>query len=69
MPLYWGIDVQNLDFISIDFFPSMSRKYSSPSLFITFGVKSILLDIGVATLSGFVGPFDWQNFFHDFTLR
>ena len=39
------------------------------SLLIDFSLKSILLDIRIATLSCFLGPFDWKIFFHPFTLR
>ena len=41
---------------------------SSLSLLISFGLKSILPDIKMATLAWFLGPFARNVFFHCFTL-
>jgi hypothetical protein len=42
---------------------------SSPSLLITFGWKSVSLDIRMAAPACFLGPFAWKTFFQPFTLR
>ena len=44
-------------------------KWPFLSLLIDFSLKSILLDIRIATLACFLGPFDWKIFFQPFTLR
>ena len=46
----------------IGFFPLMSLKCYSPSFLITFGCKSSLLDIRMATLDCFLGPVSWKKF-------
>ena len=51
------------------FFPLMRKKCSSPSLLITFGRKSILLAIQMATPACLLAPFTWEFFFLFFTLR
>jgi hypothetical protein len=42
--------------------PLMGMKYPSPSLLITFGWKSILLDIRMATPACFLGSSAWKTF-------
>ena len=44
----------------------MSMQCPSPSFLITFGWKSILLDIRMATPACFLGPFAWKLFFPTF---
>ena len=44
-------------------------KCPSLSLLISFSLKSILLDIKMATPACFLGPFAWNIFFHPFILR
>ena len=46
----------------------MSMKCPSPSLLIDFSLKSILLDIRMATPTCFLGPFAWKTFSQPFTL-
>ena len=46
----------------------MSIKCPSPSLLIDFSLKSVLLDIRMATPACFLGPFAWKNFSQPFTL-
>ena len=46
----------------------MSMKCPSPSLLIDFSLKSILLDIRMATPACFLGPFAWKTFSQPFTL-
>ena len=46
----------------------MSMKCPSPSLLIDFSLKSILLDIRMATPPCFLGPFAWKTFSQSFTL-
>lgn len=43
-------------------FPLMNIMYPSPSLLISFGCKSILLDIRLATPICFLVPFAWRLF-------
>jgi hypothetical protein len=43
-------------------FPIISMWRPSPSFLITFGYKSILLDIGITTPPCFLGPFAWKIF-------
>ena len=50
-------------------FPLMNMKCPFSSHLITFGWKSILLYIGIATCACFLGPFAWKIFLHPFTLR
>ena len=50
-------------------FPLMNMKCPSSSCLITFGWKSILLDIRMATPACFLGPFAYKSFFLPFTLR
>ena len=45
-----------------------SIKYLSPSLRIDFSLKSILLEIRMATPACFLGPFAWKTFSQPFTL-
>ena len=47
----------------------MSMKCPSPSLLIDFSLKSILLDIRMATPTCFLRPFAWKTFSQPFTLR
>ena len=46
----------------------MSMKCPSLSLLIDFSLKSILLDIRMATPACFLGPFAWKTFSQPFTL-
>ena len=46
----------------------MSIKCPSPSLLIDFSLKSVLLDIRMATPACFLGPFAWKTFSQPFTL-
>ena len=46
----------------------MSMKCPSPSLLIDYSLKSILLDIRMATPACFLGPFAWKTFSQPFTL-
>ena len=46
----------------------MSIKCPSPSVQIDFSLKSILLDIKMATPAYFLGPFAWKTFSQPFTL-
>ena len=46
-----------------------NMKCPSLSLLIDFSLKSILLDIRIATPACFLGPFDWNFFSQPFTLR
>jgi hypothetical protein len=46
----------------------MSIKSPSTSILVTFGWKSILLDIRMATPARFFGLFAWKPFFQPFTL-
>ena len=51
-------------------FPVTNMKCPSLSLLIDFSLKSILLDIRIATPTCFLGTFDWYIFFpQPFTLR
>jgi hypothetical protein len=52
VPCICGLDVQNWGFILVDF---SFDECPSPSDLITFGWKSVLLDIRIATLDCFVG--------------
>ena len=47
----------------------MRMKCPSSYLLIDFNLKSILLDIRIATPACFLGPFDWKIFSQPFTLR
>ena len=57
-----------IEILSWLIFPLMNMKYPSSSYLITFGWKSILLDIRMATLACFLKPFAWKTFFNPFTL-
>ena len=46
----------------------MSIKCPSPSLLIDFSLKSVLLDIRMATPTCFLGPFAWKTLSQPFTL-
>ena len=46
----------------------MDMKCPSPSLLIDFSLKSILLDIRMATPACFLCPFAWKTFSQPFTL-
>ena len=46
----------------------MSIKCPSPSLLVDFSVKSVLLDIRMATPACFLGSFVWKTFSQPFTL-
>ena len=46
----------------------MSIKCPSQSLLIDFSLKSVLLDIRMATPPCFLGPFAWKTFSQPFTL-
>ena len=50
----WGIDVQDQDLLLVEF---PFDEYKVSSYLITFGWKSILLDIRMATPACFLGPF------------
>jgi hypothetical protein len=50
------------------FFPLMNIKCASIPYLIIF-VKSILLDIRMATPASFLGPFAWKTSFYPFTPR
>ena len=51
------------------FLPLMSMKCPSLSFLMTFGWKSILFDIRMATPACFLEPFAWKIVFQRFTLR
>jgi hypothetical protein len=61
VPCIWYTDVQNWH-IMLDF-SFDEYEVIFPSLLITFGWKSILLDIRVPTLACILGPFFWKPFF------
>ena len=46
-----------------------NMKRTSLSLFIDFSLKSLFIDIGIATQACSLGPFYWKNFSQHFTLR
>ena len=46
-----------------------NMKCPSLSLLIDFSLKSVLLDIRIATPACFLGSFDWYIFSQPFTLR
>ena len=62
VPLYLGHRCSVLRFPLDGFFLWLILKCPSLSLFIDFSLKSILLDIRIATQACFLGSFDW-NFF------
>ena len=67
-PCFWGIHVQNWDTILVDL---CFDKYDVSFLtyFYYFWLKSILLDIRMATPACFLVLFTWKIFPHPFTLR
>ena len=60
-PWIWSIDVQNWEFILVDF--SFDEYEVSLSFLITFCWKSIVFSIRMATPAFFLGPFSWKFLF------
>ena len=69
VPLCLGERCSELRYHLHKFLPFMSMKCPFLSLLITFGWKSILLDIKMTTPTCFLGLFTWKTFFPVFYLR
>ena len=53
---------------SLGIVPGMCIKYPSQYLLIDYSLKSVLLEISMATPACFVGPFAWKSFSQPFIL-
>jgi hypothetical protein len=67
--LSFGVEMFTIETFSWWIFPLMKNRCPSLSHLITFGWKSILLDIMISTPDCFLRPFAWMIFFHPFTHR
>ena len=62
----FGAYMLRIESFSWQISPVMSKKFPSLSFLITFGWKSTLFDIRMATPACFLGPIAWNIFFPTF---
>jgi hypothetical protein len=67
--LAFGAQISEIRVCFCGFFPLKNMKCPTPSHLITFGYKSILLDIRMATTACFLGSFAWKPFCQSFSLK